>query len=266
MGNLHVAHKVDVLSLHGCQYRKSWRDAFYSLLNYKNRFSKDSTRFELSNYGPSGFETKLITSFENARKAISKKQSPYSEFLAHCKQGTIRLVDDGTEISLQLMWRDALSDTERELSLSKFVRSQLDLLSVTYGYAYRMPADVAPSLFHLGVVVGRPKTLHEADFASLDRWNELLAIRNTRKIAIMKSKLRDVFQYNILSAQHLRIQVSKEQNLQHTIACEKSWGVCDEIGQGCFEWVVPHSSIARIRKILDSAGALVSPIYGRFLC
>ena len=111
--------------------------------------------------------------------------------------------------------------------LEELVADARARVKLSYGFAVVMPRDFMPDSYAMGVASAEAPAFLVYD---ANTWLDF-AGRSCRRV------LRNVFAYNVLSREHLRIKVGK-QPLSDWIADSDDRGVTSELGEGIFLWLV----------------------------
>ena len=133
--------------------------------------------------------------------------------------------------------------------VEEIIKNLIKITEVNYGIFYQRAANKGPALYAYGMTSGlgySDDEMKEGD--RITKWMCLTA--DERKLS-----LRDVYQINILSKEHLE-KIVNNMTLQEWIVEAESRGILEQINDKLWFWRVNTDNIDKIRMELSEKGIL----------
>jgi len=127
-----------------------------------------------------------------------------------------------------------------------------NLFDVTYGYSYVMPPEKGPLSYGTGFVhVPEGHPLSDAEEQLIFKWNHY-----TKTMKERKGKLRDVYEENLLTDEHLNQNVAGK-SLKNWVLSDPLHGTLSDLA-GRQYWKVDKDNLVQVRMKLQEDGLLIA--------
>lgn len=119
------------------------------------------------------------------------------------------------------------------------------LVDSHYGYCARNVDQADARLYYAGISYNLNKNLYGLDFFQ-ERWN-LKYLNNI----CFQNDIRDFFEINLLSKEHLQLEIDRQTNLYDLINSYEGYGALKKIEKEKYLWLLDVSEISNIKKNQD---------------